>query len=113
MPIQSKLLRKRSRVDSRLTSVNGDSILRLISTGPDIRKAHHQLTLDPRRVRRVLRRITYDTLTIFKFSGADNTPYYIYIEASAPQKTGDRAGLISPFITRPKQGACFQFYYHM
>lgn len=46
-------------------------------------------------------------------SGADNTPYYIYIEASDPQEEGDRAGLISPFIARPKRGMCFQFYYHM
>lgn len=46
-------------------------------------------------------------------SGADNTPYYIYIEASYPQKDGDRAGIISPVIGKPQRPICFQFYYHM
>ena len=45
--------------------------------------------------------------------GADNSPYYIYIEASSPQLPGDRAGIISPVISKAKSAMCFQFYYHM
>ncbi|CAF0847412.1 unnamed protein product, partial [Rotaria sordida] len=46
-------------------------------------------------------------------TGADDSPYYIYIEASSPQKEGDRAGLISPVITKSQRTLCFQFYFHM
>ncbi|CAF4185562.1 unnamed protein product, partial [Rotaria sp. Silwood2] len=46
-------------------------------------------------------------------SGADNSPYYIYIEASYPRNESDRAGLISPVITKPQRPICFLFYYHM
>ncbi|UJR31098.1 hypothetical protein I4U23_018606, partial [Adineta vaga] len=46
-------------------------------------------------------------------TGADNTPYYIYIETSYPQAQGDRAGLISPVISKAKSDMCFQFYFHM
>jgi hypothetical protein len=38
--------------------------------------------------------------------------YYVYIEASAPQKSGDRAWLASPFIP-PTTASCLVFYYHM
>jgi hypothetical protein len=47
------------------------------------------------------------------FLGAQGTAYYIYIEASYPQKDGDRAGLSSPVIPTSKRPMCFQFYYHM
>ncbi|CAF4086941.1 unnamed protein product, partial [Rotaria sordida] len=40
------------------------------------------------------------------------TGYYIYIEASAPQKPGDRAWLASPLIS-PTTSSCLIFYYHM
>ncbi|CAF3694948.1 unnamed protein product, partial [Didymodactylos carnosus] len=46
-------------------------------------------------------------------TGADRTPYYIYIEASYPQKYGDRASLISPLLPKPRSVQCFSFYYHM
>lgn len=45
--------------------------------------------------------------------GADNTPYYIFIESSYPQYEGDRAGLISPILPSTKRPMCFEFYYHM
>ena len=45
--------------------------------------------------------------------GAQGSAYYIYIESSAPQKFGDRAGIITPVIPRTKRTMCFQFYYHM
>lgn len=45
--------------------------------------------------------------------GADNTPYYIYIESSYPQSEGDRAGLISPKLPSSNRPMCFQFYFHM
>lgn len=38
--------------------------------------------------------------------------YYIFIEASAPQKPGDRAWLRSPSIP-PTTASCLVFYYHM
>lgn len=38
--------------------------------------------------------------------------YYVYIEASAPQKPGDRARLRSPLIPATT-GNCLVFYYHM
>jgi hypothetical protein len=47
------------------------------------------------------------------FLGADNTPYYIYIESGFPQNEGDRAGLISPVISAAKRPVCFEFYFHM
>ncbi|CAF4840990.1 unnamed protein product, partial [Rotaria sp. Silwood1] len=40
------------------------------------------------------------------------TGYYIYIEASLPQKPGDRAWLASPLIS-PTTSSCLVFYYHM
>ncbi|CAF4238563.1 unnamed protein product, partial [Rotaria sordida] len=40
------------------------------------------------------------------------TGYYIYIEASLPQKPGDRAWLASPLIS-PTPSTCLIFYYHM
>ena len=38
--------------------------------------------------------------------------YYIYIEASLPQKPGDRAWLVSPLIPATT-ASCLVFYYHM
>lgn len=38
--------------------------------------------------------------------------YYIFIEASLPQKPGDRAWLVSPFIPAVTS-SCLTFYYHM
>lgn len=38
--------------------------------------------------------------------------YYIYIEASIPQKPGDRAWLVSPSLP-PTTANCLIFYYHM
>ncbi|CAF4517080.1 unnamed protein product, partial [Rotaria magnacalcarata] len=32
-------------------------------------------------------------------TGAGDSPFYIYIEASYPRVEGDRAGLISPYIS--------------
>ena len=37
---------------------------------------------------------------------------YVYIETSAPRRTGDKARLISPQVTNT-QAQCLQFYYHM
>ena len=112
-PIRSRSLLKRSRVDSKMISVNGNSTPPVISIGPDSQKTHHRSTQDPRQVGQSRRSTLDNTLTVGAFLGAGGSVYYIFIEASTPQKNGDRAGLISPVITRPKQGACFQFYYHM
>jgi hypothetical protein len=38
--------------------------------------------------------------------------YYIFIEASFPQKAGDRAWLASPLLP-PTLSTCLTFYYHM
>jgi hypothetical protein len=38
--------------------------------------------------------------------------YYVYIEASIPQKPGDRAWLVSPLIPQAS-ASCLVFYYHM
>ena len=40
------------------------------------------------------------------------TGYYVYIEASAPQKPGDRAWLAGP-LTPATTSSCLIFYYHM
>ncbi|CAF1552804.1 unnamed protein product, partial [Adineta steineri] len=42
-----------------------------------------------------------------------NFGYYMYIETSAPQKTGDKARLISPEYDVAAGGSCLQFFYHM
>lgn len=39
--------------------------------------------------------------------------YYMYIEASAPRRAGDRASLISSKYLRPINDACVTFWYHM
>lgn len=38
--------------------------------------------------------------------------FYVYIEASYPQKPGDTAWLVSEVIQSPS-GACLDFWYHM
>ena len=37
----------------------------------------------------------------------------MYIEASSPQKPGDKARLISPEYVVSPGGSCLQFFYHM
>lgn len=38
--------------------------------------------------------------------------YYMYIEASSPQKPGDTARLVSPVYPSSREYQCLQFYYH-
>ena len=39
--------------------------------------------------------------------------YYMYIETSFPQNSGDKARLISPVYNITAGGSCLEFYYHM
>ena len=40
------------------------------------------------------------------------TGHYLYIEASAPRRPGDKAKVMTP-VNLATTGACAQFYYHM
>jgi hypothetical protein len=58
-----------------------------------------------------------ETKTPFTGPSFDHTTqstkgYYIYIDSSPPQKTGQSARLLSPNVEM-KAGGCFKFFYHM
>lgn len=42
-----------------------------------------------------------------------STGYYMFIEASRPRVTGDKARLISPLYNITAKYYCVSFYYHM
>ncbi|XP_019632083.1 PREDICTED: MAM and LDL-receptor class A domain-containing protein 2-like [Branchiostoma belcheri] len=48
----------------------------------------------------------------FDHTVGDQTGYYIFIETSSPQVTGDKARLYSPTVV-PTSTMCLQFWYHM
>jgi len=60
-------------------------------------------------------RISAQTSSLATGPPGDHTTgkgYYVYIEASAPQQSGDRAWLASP-LEPPTTASCLLFYYHM
>ena len=106
----------RRRVISKCPTADGSTIQRVTSSGRELRKRRFQLVLVQRQVWLALLRINERNARCFCFyidhtTGTDRG-YYLYIETSLPQTTGQKARIVSPMYSS-SSSVCVKFYYHM
>ena len=90
-------------------------IQQVISFGYEHKAQQSQMVLDHQQVEEFISKIIIFFIKYVDHTTQTDHGYYLYIETSHPQISGQKARIISPMysLSSSSSSVCFRFYYHM